>query len=79
MVSALSSNMTIEAWINPTIVANIWMPVIGKSLNGSQFRYVLQGVTPQNGAPSVFITRWKQPLLSCHTAHKHLVALGGNL
>jgi PKD repeat protein len=55
MVSALASNMTIEAWVIPSTVGNSWMPVVGKAVNSSQLGYVVQGATPQNGVPSLYI------------------------
>jgi PKD repeat protein len=55
MVSSLSSNMTIEAWVNPTVSVSSWMPVMGKAASASQLSYVIQGSTPQNGAPAVYI------------------------
>jgi PKD repeat protein len=54
-VSALTSNMTIEAWVNPATTGNNWRPVIGKSSNGSQLDYVVQGATPQNGVPALYV------------------------
>jgi len=54
-VSALTSNMTIEAWVNPATTGNSWRPVIGKSSNGSQLNYVVQGATPQNGVPALYV------------------------
>ena len=54
-VSALTSNMTIEAWVNPTSTGNSWRPVLGKPYNSSQISYVVQGATPQNGLPALYV------------------------
>lgn len=53
---ALSSNMTLEAWVNPATTDNTWMPVIFKPYNSSQISYVVQGRTPQNGVPCVYVS-----------------------
>jgi hypothetical protein len=55
MASSISSNMTIEAWVDPATAGNVWKPIIGKSYKGTQLSYVVQGVTPQNGVPSMYL------------------------
>ena len=63
MASAVSSNMTIEAWVKPATAGNNWRPVIGKSYKGSQLSYVIQGATPQ-GVPSLYIAPASSNLLA---------------
>ena len=55
MASPSSSKMTIEAWVNPATAGSQWRPVLGKSYNGSEVSFAMQGATPQNGVPAFYV------------------------